>query len=383
MNYLALQMLFEDRGKYFAMLAGICFASLIMTQQPAIFVGLMARTYNFVNETAAPDIWVMDKSVQYAEEHKPMRGIDLQRVRGVPGIKWAAPMYEGIVMATLPGGSMRSVSLTGLDDDTLIGAPTMEHGNIASLHFPDAVIVDYQAAQDQLRIHLSSGATRPLAIGDTLELNDHRAVVVGYAKTRRNFVLQPAIYTTYSRALEYSPPYRKQLTYVLVRSAPDVDLTALARRITRTTGLTAYTNQEFRDVNYNYWMTQTGIPVNFGISVLLGFLVGAAVAGQAFFNFVRENIQQYAALKAMGTTNDMLTRMVFLQAIIVAATGYGLGVGLSALFGLAVQDSALAFQMRPSLLFFAGAGVILIITSAALLAIRRVKNVDPVLVFRT
>jgi putative ABC transport system permease protein len=232
-------------------------------------------------------------------------------------------------------------------------------------------------------VHPANGATRPLSIGDTLELNDHRAVVVGFAKPRRNFVLQPAIYTTYSRALEYSPPYRKQLSYVLVKAEPGVDLAALARRIAGDTGLTAYTNQQFRDVNYDYWMTQTGIPVNFGISVLLGFLVGAAVAGQAFFNFVRENIQQYAALKAMGATNDMLTRMVFLQAIIVATTGYGLGVGLSALFGLAVQDSALAFQMQPMLLFFAGGGVVLIIASAALLAIRRVKIVDPVLVFRT
>ena len=50
MDYLALQMLFEDRGKYFAMLAGICFAALIMTQQPAIFFGVMGRTYAFVSD---------------------------------------------------------------------------------------------------------------------------------------------------------------------------------------------------------------------------------------------------------------------------------------------------------------------------------------------
>jgi putative ABC transport system permease protein len=383
MNYLALQMLFEDRGKYFAMLAGICFASLIMTQQPAIFVGLMARTYSFIDDINAADIWVMDPGVQYSEEHKPIRDVDLQRVRGIPGVRWAAPMFKGIVMATLPDGTMRSVDLTGLDDDTLMGAPPMAAGHIIDLHFPDAIVVDRNAAQDRLRVHLPGGTTRPLAIGDVMQLNDHRAVVVGYANMRRNFVLQPDIFTTYSRALEYSPPYRKQLSYVLVKAESGADLAALARRISQATGLAAYSSDAFRNLNYNYWMIQTGIPVNFGVSVLLGFMVGAAIAGQVFFNFVRENVQQFAALKAMGATGDMLTRMVFLQALVVAATGYGLGVGLSALFGLAAHDSALAYQMRPVLLLFAGGGVLIIVASAALLAIRRVKAVDPVLVFRT
>ncbi|MFN9114078.1 MAG: ABC transporter permease, partial [Bacteroidota bacterium] len=73
MNAIALQMLFGDRGKYIAMIIGIGFASLIMTQQPSIFWGLLTRTYAFIGDVAAPDIWVMDPGVQYVEEHKPMR----------------------------------------------------------------------------------------------------------------------------------------------------------------------------------------------------------------------------------------------------------------------------------------------------------------------
>ncbi|HOV12488.1 MAG TPA: hypothetical protein PLL90_12075, partial [Bacteroidales bacterium] len=77
-----------------------------------------------------------------------------------------------------------------------------------------------------------------------------------------------------------------------------------------------------------------------------------AVAGQSFFNFVRENLPQYAALKAMGLGGGILVRMVLLQAIVVGLIGYGLGVGITALFGSQMQDSRLAFLLLPEILMF-------------------------------
>jgi len=39
MNHIAIKMLMGDRGKYLGIVMGLTFASLIMTQQPAIFFG--------------------------------------------------------------------------------------------------------------------------------------------------------------------------------------------------------------------------------------------------------------------------------------------------------------------------------------------------------
>ena len=44
MNKIALQLLLGDRGRYTAIVIGLMFASLIMTQQPGIYFGLMQRT---------------------------------------------------------------------------------------------------------------------------------------------------------------------------------------------------------------------------------------------------------------------------------------------------------------------------------------------------
>ena len=82
-------------------------------------------------------------------------------------------------------------------------------------------------------------------------------------------------------------------------------------------------------------MKYTGIPINFGITTLLGFIVGTAIAGQTFYNFTIENLRQFGTLKAMGLSNERLVAMiVLLQATVVGLLGYCLGVGLAAVFGV-------------------------------------------------
>jgi len=383
MYYIALQMLLNDRAKFFAMVVGITFAAQMMTQQPAIFVGLLSRSYSFIDDVSEPDIWVMSQGTKFVEENKPLRDIELLKIRGISGIKWATPLYKSMARAKLPDGSRSSIDLTGIDDATLTGAPhRIISGSIEDFRRPNAIFVDINAAETRLRVSDGKGGTRPLRVGDILELNDKRAIIVGLMKSTRNFILQPQIFTTYSNALNYSPPGRKQLGYVLVKAKDGVDHAELAAKISQVTGLLAEPTAEFKDRNLSYWMNNTGIPINFGITVLLGFIVGAAITGQTFYGFILENLKHYAVLKAMGVTNGMLTRIVLLQAFCVGFIGYGIGVGLTSLFGMNFQDSVLAFRMPPVLLLFAGAGVFIIISLSALMGARKVTSVDPSSVFR-
>ncbi len=385
MILIALQMLVGDRGKYMAMIIGITFASLIMTQQPAIFWGLMNRTYGFMSNLELADIWVMDPTVEFIEEFKPLRDTELQRVRGVAGVAWAVPLFKGMQTALMPDGSRKSLDLTGLDDATLIGAPrVITAGRLEDLRREDGIIVDQDAAEHRFRQTFADGTSRPLQIGDVMEINDRRALVVGLAKVHPSFTTFPQAFTTYSRALGFMPSTRRVLSYILVKAKPGVPLVDVARALESSTGLAAYTRQRFADMNWDYWATNTGIPINFGISVLLGFLVGAVIAGQSFLNFVRESMRAFGTLKAMGLRNATLTRMVLVQAGVVGGIGYGLGVGLSALFGIAMRgNTALAFYLPWSLLATSAGGVLLIVGFAALFGLRKVLRLDPATVFRS
>jgi putative ABC transport system permease protein len=278
------------------------------------------------------------------------------------------------------------VNVLGLDDATLIGGPPqMIQGHLSDLRRQDAVIVNDVGAATRLarRPKGEGGKPIPLQVGDVLEINDRRAVVVGISKVSRTFQSQPVIYTTYTRATNFAPRERKLLSFVLVKAADGVNPTELVQRIKQSTGLAAYTAQEFKDLSYNFYMKSTGIPINFGIAVMLGFLIGTAIAGQTFYNFTLENLRYFGTLKAMGTTNGVLLRMILLQALVVGVLGFGLGVGGASLFGYLMKETELAFRLVAEILFFAGGAIFLIVILSALISIRKVMKLEPAIVFKT
>ena len=385
MNRIAIKMLVGDRAKYLGIIMGITFASLLITQQSAIFVGLMSRTYSSITDLALPDIWVMDPKVQFIDDIKPMQSTKLLNVRGVEGVEWAVPLYKGLLKARLDNGNFQTVNVIGLDDTTLIGGPpAMAAGRLEDLRRNEGVIVDAVGAADKLaKPPLVPGGPRvPLAVGDTLEINDRRATVVGISMNSRTFQSQPIVYTTYSRAVGFAPPERRLLSFVLVKAKPGQNLDELCARIHRATGLAAYTSDEFKRITVDYFMKYTGIPINFGIAVILGFIVGTAIAGQTFYNFTLDNLRQFGALKAMGAQNGTLLKMILLQAVVVGLIGYGLGVGLASFIGYAARGSELAFRMPWQLLAISGAAVALICTFTALLSIWKVIRLEPAIVFK-
>lgn len=391
MRFVAIQMLMGDKAKYFGILMGLTFASFLITQQASIFVGLMSRTFGFMTDTAGPDIWVMDPKVQFIDDIKPLQDTMLLRTRSVEGVAYAVPLYKGILRARLDDGTFQSCNVIGLDDASLVGGPPeMLAGKLDDLRRSEGVIVDDVGAASKLaKIPIDArgnpipGAKKvPLKIGDTLELNDKRAVVVGICRVSRTFQSQPVIYTTYSRATRFAPSERKLLSFIVAKAADGVDPKVVCERIQKQTGLDAQTGPEFSKRTVMYFMKYTGIPINFGISVMLGFLVGTAIAGQTFYNFTLDNLRHFGALKAMGTSNMRLLGMILLQGLIVGVIGYGIGVGLASLMGSLAGKTELAFRLLWQTLVISGGAVTLICLFASLLSIQKVIRLEPAVVFK-
>ena len=383
---IALKMLFGDRGKYLGIITGIALASLIMIQQPGILISIMSHTYSFISDVNLPDIWVMDPKVKFIDDCRPLLDTQLYRVRGVQGVEWAVPFYKGSQRVRLDNGELVGSNLLGLDDATLIGGPAVIlEGRLADLHLPDAVIVDEAGARGRLAkpAAVPGGKSIPLKVGDVLEINDKRAQVVGIARGTPTFQSQPIIYTTYSRAKNYALSERKMLSYILVKAKPNESPQAVARRITRQTGLAAYTSEEFKSMSLSYFIKNTSILTNFGFVVLVGFIVGAAVTGQIFYNFTLDNLRYFGVFKAMGTTDRMLRRMILLQALLVGFVGFGLGAGICGVFTAATQGSNdLTMNLNWQLLLGSGTAVLLIVVAAALISVRKVLKLEPAVVFK-
>jgi putative ABC transport system permease protein len=399
LTWIAIKMLMGDRAKFLGIVMGLTFAALLINQQGSIFCGLMLRTCGQVTDITGADLWVMDPAVRYIDDVKPMLENNLNRVRGVEGVLWAVPLYKGTARAKINPDVARGnqptvieqVILLGLDDTTLVGAPHSSKilaGRLRDLRQPDAVIVDNVRLS---KLYPNEKWDELPKLGNVFyqrflrrqfEMNDHRAIIVGVCVATPTFQSNPVVYTTYARAKSFAPQERKILSYVLAKAAPGVSPAAVARRITAQTGLGAVTSERFMWMTIEYYLIYTGIPINFGITAFLGFLVGTAIAGQTFYNFTLENIKQFGALKAMGMTNGQIVLMILLQATVVGLLGYGMGVGLAALFGWEAAGTELAFFTPWQMLPITGGAIVLICILSSLLSVQRVIRLEPAIVFR-
>ncbi len=375
---IAFKMLVGDRAKYLLLVSALSFSVLLMTHQSSVFFGLLRWSTATIRNVQAP-LWVVDPLVEQPGEFLPLLQTDLPRVKSVEGVKWAVPLFFSIQQARLEDGAFKSIQLMGLDTTTLIGAPSkMLAGSLEDIWQEGAVIIDEVGVH-----HFSLGRDRPIAVGDRLDVNDHELRVVGICKVDPSFFGYPYVFTTYDTALQITPSKRKNLAFILAAPENESQIEKIASEIQNQTGLKAYTQEKFFWSTINWVFKNTGIPFSFSITIIMGFLVGVAVSGQTFYSFILENLKYLGALKAMGASTSLLCRMLILQAFLVGFIGYGVGVGVSSIFGhLAVGKSSFPFFMPFEILLIPFTAVFLICTFSALLGINRVRKLDAAEVFR-
>ena len=385
MTGLALKMLFGDTAKYLMLVAGLFLATFLIVQQASVFSGLMLWTTSTLKNVNVP-IYVVEERVEQVNEVNPLRDTDVARVRSVSAVRWAMPLYSGIQRVRIDDGSLKTVQLLGIDSASLVGAPTrMIAGNVEDLRLPNTVVIDELAAT-----RLAKNPKQPIKIGDRFEINDIEARVVGICLASRSFTGGPYIWTTYERALQYTPASRKMLSAVLAAPVDGMTPDAAAKEITRQTGLRAYVNVGFggnpNDFNTStvwWYVRNTGIPVSFGTTVIIGFIVGTAISCQTFYAFVLDNLKHLGALKAMGMSNLRLSLMLLLQSATVGSIGFGIGLLFTSFFARwAITNQQPPFFLSwqvPVVAFVVIQGICMV---SALLGIIRLSLYEPAMVFR-
>ncbi|MFM9958959.1 MAG: ABC transporter permease [Phycisphaerales bacterium] len=389
MIFVAYRMLTGDRAKYLGILLGVSLATLLIVHQITIFTGLMARTWSVVRDlrdSSGVEVIVTDAATEFLNDARPMAETDLQRVRSIEGVAWAVPMSFTPVKARMPGGRFRTCIVVGLDDATLIGGPPVfAEGSAADLRKPDAVALDALDAEKLLASVLPDGSRRAPTVGDVIEINDRKAVVTAITRNTRPFLSQPIVYTTRSNAKNWAPPERRNLAYILVKLAPGAERQAVIDAVENDSRgrLTAYATTDFGFKTVGYFIKNTGIPVNFGITIILGCIVGIAISGQTFYLFVLDNLKQLAALKAMGASNLTLIRMTLFQGLMVGTLGYGLGVGGAwLLVEPFFKGTDLQFDMYWQIFALALVAITVIVILACLTSLLRVIRLEPAVVFK-
>ncbi|MDR3476770.1 MAG: FtsX-like permease family protein [Gammaproteobacteria bacterium] len=371
---ISLKLLVNDRGKFFTLIIGITFAVFLMMQMTSMFSGVMYRTAATIYNIGAK-VWVMDPSIHIQSDNIPMPNYILDAVRSIKGVKYAAPLYSGSGLVKLSDGTYQATNIIGLDDPTLFGRPTITKGNIYSIYDDNAYIIIKDAEYHKLN--------NP-KIGATFEVNDNRGVIVGIGKALVSGLFgTPTLYTTFSRAISDLPTTRFTISYILLEPKTLNDISNIKKEV-KALGYIALTEKEFVDKNKNYYLYQTGLGTNVLIMTLISFIVGLSIAGQTFYTFVLENLEEFGALKAIGAKKSELIKMIFFQSTVVGFLGYGFGILLSSiLIALAKlrlpEYAALVTYENLGISFFM---VLVIILFSSYLGIRKVTQIDPFDIFR-
>jgi putative ABC transport system permease protein len=285
------------------------------------------------------------------------------------------PLFIGGALVKLDDGSFQSVSVVGLDDDSLFGRPEIDQGDIHDIYADNT----FFAVDDAEFAKLENPK-----IGTSFELNDHRGTIVGIARVASNGLNGvPTLYTTYNRAIEYIPSTRFTISYILVQPKSDAAVAGIKQQVAKL-GYVAFTKTEFNKHISDYYTYKTGIGTNILLMTVISFIVGLSISGQTFYTFILENLEKFGALKAIGAKGRELVYMILFMATFTALTGYGLGVGLVTLM---IWIARSRLPNYAAMITFWNLGlafgmVLLIAAISSYVGVRKVLRVEPFDIFR-
>lgn len=373
---LAVKMLIGNKASCIGVIFGIFLATLLISQQSAIFLGLVSRSYRMVTDIQAPNLWVVDPATESDEKVRAMPESYTNLVRSMPNIEWASPINVTYANLVTSKGVFQVCHLYGIDDATLIGAPAeIVEGNLADLRREGGVIVDAFSASGSLAQTLPDGSQVPLKIGDSFEINGHRAVVVGVCKITQGFYPQPIIFTSMSHFKLFTS-FGNYVSFIAARSRPGANLENILREINSHAMLNGLSSSELEWRMAKSFL-KTGILINFGLSVALGIIIGFSIAGQIFYIMTLQNLMYYALIKAIGGNKQLIYQMISIQTALVSVMGFLLGTGATIVWGSLIKNTTLAFLFPWQLLAFTGFIVLIIGLFTAGLSIHKVLKTDP------
>jgi putative ABC transport system permease protein len=209
--------------------------------------------------------------------------------------------------------------------------------------------------------------------------------LVGLTRGVVSFTTIPVLFVSYNEVdqILMGTSFEQQTSFIVAKLKDSAQLASvLAHLRAALPDNDVYSRDEFVSRAVHYWTIQTGMGMAFFLTAILAVLIGGAIVGQTIYAGTIEHLRDYGTLKAIGAANADVNRIILSQATVSAALGFCVGVVIS----LAVQHAAggAGVPMQLPWQLFATLFVVMVCTclAAAYFSVRKVKTLDPVMVFR-
>jgi putative ABC transport system permease protein len=372
MARLGVSMMFHDRAKLAGTLLGVVFATVLMVQQLGTFLGLLYKNTQFVDATEA-DLWIVPPATTAVQAGSPISMSAMVSARTTDGVAWAEPLLMGAASMRRPDGGVEAVTLVGTRFPRLAGGPwNLVAGSTDALRDPDVVIFE----------DVQRGDLGGLNLGSVRELSGRRVVVGGFTWGLVPFGPGYA-FANYETARGILLAPEDQTSFVLVGLADGADPAAVQRALRERLGpsVEVMTKQELHDAVVNA-LVAAQLGITFGTSTAFALIVGFVIVALSMFSAVVDNVRELGTLKAMGATTFDLTKLLVMQAILYALIGTTIGLFLGTRMAEGIRSANLTLVLPPEILFGSYAVMVVLCIAASALAVLRVRNIEPGMVFR-
>ena len=369
---LASRNLFHDTLRFVATMVGIVFSVVLVLVQMGLFFGFGHMVTTMIDH-AATDLWVVPKNVKCFEDPSL---IDLKlrnKIATLDGVATVVPLVIGFSDWRLESGEMTPVFVVGSDlRDGAMQPWNLVEGNVQALSQGFSVAVD-RSYFDRL------GVT---GIGSQAEIRGKKVKVVALTDGIRSFTTTPYVFVDAKNARGFTGTPGDRASDLLVRLKPDADRGTVVQAIRGQIGdAEVLTTDEFRKRSRSFWLFGTGAGAALFAGALLGVIVGTVIVAQTLYSSTKDHLNEFATLRAMGSSNGYIYHVIIYQALINAVVGFAIASGIGALVVQMTAKSALPIVITNWLVAALAALTVVMCVISAFGAIFRVVRIDPAMVF--
>lgn len=367
----------HSRGRFFAAVAGVAFANLLVFMQLGIMGALNSST-------VAPYAMLEADIIMSSEDGNTLtNGGHIPRARmfqalGVAGVSDATPLFIGNLPFTLDDGSSVSLLSFGMDVAKPQYATAEIAPSLSRLSLERTVLLDEgtRGMPDTVFDALRAGGRYAFETGgNTLTAIGAMNVGGGFLADGMMIMSDQTFLRVFPNRTSSAP------NHILIRTDDGVSIDTVIARLQQALPngnlrIQSMTGSAANDLAYMSTERPTGII--FGFGVFMGILVGLVIVYQVLSTDVADHLREYATFKAMGYGQPFFLGIIFEEAIILAVFGFipGFLVSLGLYAGL-VTVTGLPVAMEPSRAILVFLGTLVACSVSGAIATRRLANADP------
>lgn len=362
-------------------LLGISFAVLLIMMQLGFRSALFESAVRY-HERLNYDIALFSTDSVFIVRPQPFSIRRLYQALGDADVTAVSPLYIFPAVWKNPwNNDRRSISAYGFNpEDPILDTPGFEEHR-RKLRKHDVVLFDARSRPE------FGPVADAVSGGEAVvtEVNDREIEVVGLFEMGTSFGIDGAIMTSSDNWLRLFPERSRndiQLGLIELREGADANAARDRLRAYLPRDVLVMTKADFVEREKEYWNSATPIGYIFAFGAIMGFVVGAIIVYQILFADVSEHLNEYATLRALGYPNRFVSGIVIQQAVILGVLGFLPGLAAVAwLYGKAAAATNLPLYVTSDRSLTVFIMTLAMCAISALLALRKVRRLDPAEVF--